>query len=296
VSGRSDWGVDSATQTLPPGAGPTDPRVVIGPDIPPELAAYVAGLPGGGSCVFAFLYYLDGTNYRWEALCEFGPTVLNVLRGATLNGTIEHFETEDFQLTGTRVSLFYGQGSMMDTFRLGLAALGLEIDYATGIAEANGPWSWSDAADTLTLRGDRLSCRHESTNILGMSAGTQTSTTYANLPGSPAVTIDKLYAAGTTELEVFISGTIEIDAVNGTGFEVGVLIGGTTYGITGLWEPSCGDAGEHVPFAGQRKITGIAAGSRTVTGRWRIAVAGGGRQLATSGADYFSMEVREVAA
>lgn len=42
MASNRDWGVDAQSLTLPPFAGPNDPAIVVGPDIPPEIVAFYA--------------------------------------------------------------------------------------------------------------------------------------------------------------------------------------------------------------------------------------------------------------
>lgn len=44
MGSNRDWGVDSQTITAPPFAGPGDPAISFGPDIPAEIIAYYAAL------------------------------------------------------------------------------------------------------------------------------------------------------------------------------------------------------------------------------------------------------------
>jgi hypothetical protein len=236
----------------------------MGPDVPSELATYVASLPGGGSCVSAVLYYLDGTNYRWEALCEFGPTVLNVLRGATLNGSVEHFETEDFQLTGTTVGLFYGQGSMMDTFRLGTAALGLKIDYP---------------ASEVTLAGDVIYDGH---TIVNNESFTPTLTQSGGNPGAGFATITGRYTKIGANYLFWIRIEV-IDATQvGTGpyvlslpfdlnFDTQVAVASAVDASTGLRHPCVAD----LDSSGTGTLDLRQASGATVTGTSPFAVANG---------------------
>lgn len=58
--GTTPWSNDEPRDLIvPPGAGPDDPRVVIGPDIPPELLAKYPGMTA------AILLYIDGMQYMY---------------------------------------------------------------------------------------------------------------------------------------------------------------------------------------------------------------------------------------
>lgn len=67
--GTTPWSNDQARDLiLPPGAGPNDPRIVIGPDVPPEVVAFYAAL-GANLVVDGWIgFYIDATHYfYWVA-------------------------------------------------------------------------------------------------------------------------------------------------------------------------------------------------------------------------------------
>ena len=73
------------TLTLPAGAPPASPRIVIGPDIPPELVAW------GATHTVTFyaveLFYFDATTYFWRAVASFsGQTMISEGTYDTTNG------------------------------------------------------------------------------------------------------------------------------------------------------------------------------------------------------------------
>lgn len=71
---------------LPMGSGSTSPRIVLGPDVPADLQTYYTGL--GTPVVSCVLFYGDnGTDYRYEATCNFSGFVL-VVTGLSVGGTI----------------------------------------------------------------------------------------------------------------------------------------------------------------------------------------------------------------
>lgn len=81
------WSNDARRQlTLPEGAEGTDPRIVIGPDVPPELQT----IPGDGRHVIAaILWYFNSLSYHWYGLARDPFGSLSVVRGISdaLNGT-----------------------------------------------------------------------------------------------------------------------------------------------------------------------------------------------------------------
>lgn len=129
------------------------------------------------------------------------------------------------------------------------------------------------------------------TTVTAMTNGTTTSVAYANLPGNPSVTISKAYDT-ETNLDVFVSGTFFATGIP-TGLEIAVLVNGTDYSITGLRLTNAA-LGSRLPYSGVLSVTGLVAGSYTVVGRWRVQGALG--TLNTNNGDFFSMNVREVAA
>ena len=56
------------TITIPPGAGPGQSRIVIGPSKPPELVAYYAAV--GLTLSSAVLYYDQFNNYYYEVALD----------------------------------------------------------------------------------------------------------------------------------------------------------------------------------------------------------------------------------
>lgn len=75
--------------TLPEGAGPADPRIVLGDEIPAELAAYYAGF--AETVRSAILYYVDSDKYLYEASTtnDGGDRYRNaVCRGMVLAGVV----------------------------------------------------------------------------------------------------------------------------------------------------------------------------------------------------------------
>lgn len=65
----TDWGVPSSTLTLPPFAGPNDSQITIGPDIPPELVTWAAGV--GSTLDAVIIYRRNATEYVWEGIGTF---------------------------------------------------------------------------------------------------------------------------------------------------------------------------------------------------------------------------------
>lgn len=70
-----DWSVGPDTISLPPFAGPNDPAIVIGPDIPIELQNWVTAV-GSITLVAVIVYRRNATQYAWEGIgtAGFGAT------------------------------------------------------------------------------------------------------------------------------------------------------------------------------------------------------------------------------
>ena len=125
----------------------------------------------------------------------------------------------------------------------------------------------------------------ESTNA-AFAAGTTSSVAYANLPGSPTVTLVKAYS--DTRIRVDLHATCTSTLAN-TSVRFAVLINAVDVDIAQL---VINPASTHLQISGTLITTLAAAGSIPVVGRWRR-VAGGG--VVTTGTDdWFSMTVQEV--
>ncbi|MGF7228987.1 MAG: Kelch repeat-containing protein [Candidatus Saccharibacteria bacterium] len=120
------------------------------------------------------------------------------------------------------------------------------------------------------------------------TAGTTTSTSYVNYPGTSSLTFTKL--ANSTKLSVSISVSFWSTAVN-TSAKVGVLIGGTDYDCTNFY---FNNAALHMPLSCTVVISGVSSGSQTAQIRWKRTVGTGGTgtlQMDTN--DWITMKVEE---
>jgi len=72
MAGSHDWDIEPFTLTIPPGAGPSDARIVIGPDVPPELVTYYLTAPFAPVTpehVIAAIIFYDATgHYSYQAV------------------------------------------------------------------------------------------------------------------------------------------------------------------------------------------------------------------------------------
>lgn len=71
MGNRNDWGVQAQSLILPPGAGPGDTKIVIGPDIPPELIIWGAAQAPIVTFQALVIYYRDATTYTFEGIGTF---------------------------------------------------------------------------------------------------------------------------------------------------------------------------------------------------------------------------------
>jgi hypothetical protein len=71
----SAWSNDQPTSlTIPPGAGPSEARIVIGSSVPAELTAFYAAV--GLTITSAILFYQDADNYQYMLVCpNYGTTL-----------------------------------------------------------------------------------------------------------------------------------------------------------------------------------------------------------------------------
>lgn len=67
MGGERDWGVPPDTLVIPPGAGPGEARIVIGPDLPPPLDTYT--FSGGQTYASGIIFYADGSDTTYTYLC-----------------------------------------------------------------------------------------------------------------------------------------------------------------------------------------------------------------------------------
>lgn len=78
------------TITLPPGAGPGDARIVLGPDLPPPLDTYA---PFGGAYEAGIIFYSQGNDTTYTYLCDLANTgaFTEVHLGHVRNGVVEEY-------------------------------------------------------------------------------------------------------------------------------------------------------------------------------------------------------------
>jgi hypothetical protein len=321
------WTNQGITQLIiPDSAGAGDPQIGIGVDLPPPLdtyqpigpgSRYVGGLlffpqgPGGNDIDFLLMAHdpanpsfvrIDLGSVRGGVVTEFTAGTPMVQRWESIVGSDAYrFWGNAFAVNGlagiTLENELFGNisriilGAGIDMFvdpgnNVSIDAEGLSV---TGYVQAVNGGLIATGGDS-TIRGDYLSLRNKSAFGFGAN-GSRNVNTYANYPGSPAVTITKLGSAAQTDLMVDWRPTYFVDNTN-TGVDFAVAIGGTDY-RTHVVAANMPAANARLSSSGRRRITGIAAGNRTITGRW--ARFDGVGQVQTTVNDYWTLVVEEVA-
>lgn len=141
------------------------------------------------------------------------------------------------------------------------------------------------------LFADELTANHlhALSNCVGVrtsAAGTTTSASYVNMPGTPQVSFTKVDAASKVRIDFHAS---LYTTAYPTHVQFGVNIGGSDTLIAEL-EMNIQDF--HHQVSGVNLISGLAAGTYTVQGRWRRGAGPG--TLTTTTDDQTSFAVSEV--
>jgi hypothetical protein len=122
--------------------------------------------------------------------------------------------------------------------------------------------------------------------------GSTASGVFANYPSPYTVTLTKLQTA-TSVLVRWAQSFFTDNAATGPEFGVQVTVGSTSTDYVTHNLPGTIPLNTRVSTFGERKISGIAAGALTITGRWRR-FSGAGTISVISGADYASLTAEEV--
>lgn len=125
--------------------------------------------------------------------------------------------------------------------------------------------------------------------INGGAAFSTTSATFVTVTGAPTETFVKEHANTTIALDHTM--TMQADA-SGTGWEIALQLGGTDYRTGRMACIAAAVAGQPMLTGGHRVITGVPAGSYTVTPRVRRYV-GAGNVIWAATNSYCSFTVRE---
>jgi hypothetical protein len=94
------------TLVLPSGAG-TGARIVLGPDVPADLAAFYLATYGA-TIAAAILSYRNTTDYYYDAAIATGFTTTAHARGISVSGNVEELELSEFLVAPLGIQAFYG--------------------------------------------------------------------------------------------------------------------------------------------------------------------------------------------
>jgi hypothetical protein len=262
VSGRGDWGVQGASLTLPPFAGPADAAIIIGEDLPTCMqAAYASAIFWRGSTSLspnsAPIYFIGqrkapvgGNNaqivdHGWLVNDGVNPCGYVVMRRVGASNTA-------------------GAITMTDVIDPTLDVSGLTV-FATQV-------QWRAQTDIFVLgsakfndHGDDLSLRNFVNNGACTANSSTSSATFANYPTNCTAPITKLWGSGHTVLNVLYSQTYHVSNTD-TGPKFAVNVGGTDYPTHHV--PGGSIVGVRLSSVGFARIPFLAAGSYTVTPRW----------------------------
>lgn len=119
-------------------------------------------------------------------------------------------------------------------------------------------------------------------------AGSTTSATFVDMPGSPTLTFVKKYPASLTHVKAFLS-TGAFSSTTNTGVAFALAIAGVDRQILSTL---INVANAHVYFSGEILLTGLPAGLLSATGRWRRTSGAG--TLQSDGSDWTSLTLEEV--
>lgn len=279
------------TLILPQTAGTDDPQILIGPDLPPELAAE--------NFIAAIVFRFDATKYAFIGLYD-EVTNMVMARGTvdeTAVPPVVYLENmrQDSLTWGNEGTFFFEYAPFPslseEVFRFQNEVGNARVDFANNtFVEGDLRVRLIDKA-VLTVEGDQIVGGFKAINGQAVTAGTDTTTsaTYVNLAGTGATTsisFPKRFDA--TALEVVMSPVFWANGAS-SGARFGARINGTDYDICQVAPPASARTG----VSGVRKVAaGLAAGTYTVQARW-LRYTGAGT-LTRDTLDWFSMSVREV--
>lgn len=261
MTGDGEWTTDPLYQTIPPFAGPGEPRIEIGGNIPPELVAFYTPLLGGPVIGGTFSYKADGS-FVYQALLNDGSMVFGAWDPSS-PPLAEAFRVAN-SVTPASLTTFGFAGESHIT-----------------MANPDGE---------MNVGAHRVTAATNTENFSTLTAGTYSAFPYADLPGSPSCTITKAYA--DTLLEITMGGTwFASGAMAAVDFAVSVtgVVGDTFVSTLKL---SNSALGAHTPHFGQAKVASAPAGVVTAVARWRRTAGAGVLNVGLD--DFLSLTVREV--
>jgi hypothetical protein len=262
---------------LPANASGTDPRIVIGPDVPSVIASFTINLPDGTSGSYiaraAFLYYLEYPDlYYFTAVCDktsgFGNDSA-LITGSVNVSDVFVVQALDHQTFGTDI-IRNMWGANADT-------AGRVEHYLYASSETRAQFFIPGGM----LSGERVD------NNGSCTVDTTTSATSKQVAGSSVRTLSKHY--DSTGIEIVTNLTASVSAINTT-IGIGVEIDGTYFEATSL---HINVANSHVQISGIRLTnTGLAPGDYACELHWRRVTGAATCNIDTN--DRFSWSAREV--
>lgn len=239
--------------TLPQDAGSGDSRIVIGPEIPAELSAYYASLPGAFTVVAAILFYDTAGAYRYIALLDPAQVVTG---WQNLGDIIETFAEEAGVYGSSPNDVMYG----LDPQAL--------VDVFYGAPTPNIPTGACGVRHFISGGGaTKLITTNKDSRVGTPAVLTSTnSAAYVNAPALASFNFNKQYDSPDSELLVRMCGTF-YTSVNTTGAEFAVLVNGVDTMISRV--SAVLTANSHTAHVGEREIAGLAAGTYSIQPRWR---------------------------
>lgn len=260
------WSNDSLySLTLPSDASSTDPRIVIGPDVPSELVSFYGPATASEGVVAAIVkynidpFFPNVVIYHYEALLNWVQGL--VVYGFVYDGDV-HEVKRDRQSGGGWVETRHAQQVIN-------AKANILIEHDVSYEAPFGSFR-VDMANGIKANSRQLVSNKRVYNAQGPGVAFSTnSAAYVNMGTHALANFNKIYAASSTTLIISIQ-TSFYAAAAGTGAEFGVLVNGVDYTVCGL-RATLPPQPSHVSVAGTIKIpTGtLASGTYTITVRWR---------------------------
>lgn len=285
-----EWATESVTSLqIPNGAGPDDPAIVVGSDLPPCMQTnYTAAI------FFRPLDSLAPDNIPLYFMAQrstlLAPFTQVVDFGFVIwNGTVCGYTVQE----RTFATNFAGAGNLAIAKQYGD-----NIESGGAVAVTTQQFQFRGATDIFVLdtsrlfvSGDRASFRNDCDNGACTANTNKADAAFANYPCNVTNSITKLDGAGNTCLVVEYAVTFVVDNAT-AGPKFAVSIGGTDYPTHQV--PGTNPVGVRQSSVGFAKILGLAAGAYTVTPRW-ARYGGAGNVQAFINDDWVSLKVREEA-
>lgn len=272
------------TLTLPQDAGSTTPRVVIGPDVPAELVAFYGPGTSSGGIVAAIVGYTVDPSFPSIVQYTYEGWINDVqpkrVFGFVYDGDVyEH--VRDRLAGGGWTETVYGHDSG-GSLNPNLVQQDVSFQGQSGAVRIN-------CGDGLLIATDMVGVSEDAVNAAAATDST-TSASYVSWAGGAGVasfTFIKRFNA--TRVRIDLSKTMDSSAA-ATTLQLGARIDTTDYDVTTPIQESAA-AVRHC-WSAHRYVSGIAAGTYTVTGRWKR-TAGAGTLRTFAGGDHNSIAVRE---